>query len=56
MFDKVLRIRAQTEGIQISEESLMQLGEAGVKTTLRYADVLYLINLAANCSECFAVR
>ncbi|XP_064605346.1 ruvB-like 1 [Liolophura sinensis] len=34
---QVLRIRAQTEGIQISEESLLQLGEAGVKTTLRYA-------------------
>ena len=34
---QILRIRAQTEGIQISDESLVILGEVGVKTTLRYA-------------------
>lgn len=34
---QILRLRAQTEGIQIDDESLNLLGEHGVKTTLRYA-------------------
>lgn len=34
---QILKIRAQTEGIQISDEALNHLGEVGVKTTLRYA-------------------
>ncbi|KAH9381439.1 hypothetical protein HPB48_008981 [Haemaphysalis longicornis] len=34
---QILRIRAQTEGIDIDEESLQELGEIGTRTTLRYA-------------------
>uniref|UniRef100_A0A646QD40 RuvB-like helicase n=1 Tax=Hemiscolopendra marginata TaxID=943146 RepID=A0A646QD40_9MYRI len=34
---QILRIRAQTEGIQIDNESLLLLGEVGTKSTLRYA-------------------
>merc|ERR1712113_816746 len=34
---QILKIRSQTEGIQIEEESLKKLGDLGVKTTLRYA-------------------
>ncbi|KAL3853075.1 hypothetical protein ACJMK2_016654 [Sinanodonta woodiana] len=34
---QILKIRAQTEGIQIDDESLQVLGQEGVKTTLRYA-------------------
>ncbi|KAH6928961.1 hypothetical protein HPB50_022321 [Hyalomma asiaticum] len=34
---QILRIRAQTEGIEIDEESLQELGEIGTRTTLRYA-------------------
>lgn len=34
---QVLRIRAQTEGIDISEDSLLLLAAVGTKTTLRYA-------------------
>ncbi|XP_019854200.1 PREDICTED: ruvB-like 1 [Amphimedon queenslandica] len=34
---QILRIRSQTEGIQINDESLNILGDIGVKTTLRYA-------------------
>jgi RuvB-like protein 1 (pontin 52) len=34
---QVLRIRAQTENIQIDEDSLVLLGEIGTKSTLRYA-------------------
>ncbi|KAM7307747.1 ruvB-like 1 [Ixodes scapularis] len=34
---KILRIRAQTEGIEVDEESLQELGEIGTRTTLRYA-------------------
>lgn len=34
---QILRIRAQTEGLQIDEESVNYLGEIGTKTTLRYA-------------------
>ena len=34
---QILRIRAQTEGIQLDDESLQLLGDIGVKTTLRYA-------------------
>jgi RuvB-like protein 1 (pontin 52) len=34
---QILRIRAQTEGIQVDDESLEQLGGIGVNTTLRYA-------------------
>lgn len=34
---KIIKIRAQTEGINISEEALNHLGEIGTKTTLRYA-------------------
>ncbi|GBN01870.1 RuvB-like 1, partial [Araneus ventricosus] len=33
----ILKIRATVEGINIDEESLLALGEIGVKTTLRYA-------------------
>ncbi|KAK6321348.1 hypothetical protein J4Q44_G00083240 [Coregonus suidteri] len=34
---QIIKIRAQTEGINISEEALSHLGEIGTKTTLRYA-------------------
>lgn len=34
---QILRIRAQTEGIQLDDDSLQVLGDIGVKTTLRYA-------------------
>ncbi|KAL5258597.1 hypothetical protein ACHWQZ_G009168 [Mnemiopsis leidyi] len=34
---QILKIRAQTEGIAIDEDSLQCLGDIGVKTTLRYA-------------------
>uniref|UniRef100_A0A9J8CBI6 RuvB-like helicase n=1 Tax=Cyprinus carpio carpio TaxID=630221 RepID=A0A9J8CBI6_CYPCA len=34
---QIIKIRAQTEGINISEEGLSHLGEIGTKTTLRYA-------------------
>ncbi|KAL5013338.1 hypothetical protein ScPMuIL_007608 [Solemya velum] len=34
---QILKIRAQTENIQIGDESLISLGKTGVKTTLRYA-------------------
>uniref|UniRef100_A0A3B3QYF4 RuvB-like helicase n=1 Tax=Paramormyrops kingsleyae TaxID=1676925 RepID=A0A3B3QYF4_9TELE len=34
---QIIKIRAQTEGIMISEEALTHLGEIGTKTTLRYA-------------------
>lgn len=34
---QILKIRSQTEGIQIDEGSLAQLGQVGVKTTLRYS-------------------
>uniref|UniRef100_G3R4Q3 RuvB-like helicase n=1 Tax=Gorilla gorilla gorilla TaxID=9595 RepID=G3R4Q3_GORGO len=33
----IIKIRAQTEGINISEEALNHLGEIGTKTTLRYS-------------------
>jgi RuvB-like protein 1 (pontin 52) len=33
--EQILRLRAQTEGIQIEEEALSMLGEIGTKTTLR---------------------
>eukprot|EP00745_Piridium_sociabile_P000934 TRINITY_DN105955_c1_g1_i3.p1 TRINITY_DN105955_c1_g1~~TRINITY_DN105955_c1_g1_i3.p1 ORF type:complete len:457 (+),score=139.27 TRINITY_DN105955_c1_g1_i3:117-1487(+) len=34
---QILQIRAQTENIQVEDDSLQQLGEIGVRTTLRYA-------------------
>uniref|UniRef100_A0A8C9YUG2 RuvB-like helicase n=1 Tax=Sander lucioperca TaxID=283035 RepID=A0A8C9YUG2_SANLU len=34
---QIIKIRAQTEGINISEEGLAHLAEIGTKTTLRYA-------------------
>ena len=34
---QILRIRAQTEGIQLDDDSIQLLGDIGVKTTLRYA-------------------
>lgn len=34
---QILQIRAETEGIQIDEESVQLLGQIGVRTTLRYA-------------------
>uniref|UniRef100_A0A3P8R5K2 RuvB-like helicase n=1 Tax=Astatotilapia calliptera TaxID=8154 RepID=A0A3P8R5K2_ASTCA len=34
---QIIKIRAQTEGISISEEALTHLAEIGTKTTLRYA-------------------
>ena len=34
---QILKIRAQTEGLIVDEDSLQLLGEIGVKTTLRYA-------------------
>ncbi|CAL8335562.1 unnamed protein product [Lota lota] len=34
---QIIKIRAQTEGISVSEEALTHLGEVGTKTTLRYA-------------------
>lgn len=34
---KILRIRAQVEGIQVDEGAMDALGEVGVKTTLRHA-------------------
>ncbi|MBV95144.1 RuvB-like 1, partial [Eschrichtius robustus] len=33
---QIIKIRAQTEGINISEKALNHLGEIGIKTTLRY--------------------
>lgn len=33
---QIIKIRAQTEGIQLDDESLDLLGETGTKTTLRY--------------------
>lgn len=33
---QIIKIRAQTEGISISEEALTHLAEIGTKTTLRY--------------------
>jgi RuvB-like protein 1 (pontin 52) len=33
--EQILRLRAQTEGIQIDEEALSMVGEIGTKTTLR---------------------
>jgi RuvB-like protein 1 (pontin 52) len=33
--EQILRIRAQTEGIQIDEEALSMVGEIGTRTTLR---------------------
>jgi RuvB-like protein 1 (pontin 52) len=35
--EKIIKIRAHTEGIPVDEESLQQLAEIGDKTTLRYA-------------------
>lgn len=35
LLQKIIKIRAQTEGINISEEALNHLGEIGTKTTLR---------------------
>ena len=32
---QIIKLRAQTEGINISEEALNHLGEIGTKTTLR---------------------
>lgn len=32
---QIIKIRAQTEGIQLDEESLELLGDTGTKTTLR---------------------
>ncbi|GCB75970.1 hypothetical protein scyTo_0019827 [Scyliorhinus torazame] len=37
MNDHIIKIRAQTEGISISEDALLHLGEIGTKTTLRYS-------------------
>ncbi|GFT54656.1 ruvB-like 1 [Trichonephila clavipes] len=34
---QILKIRATVEGLTIDEESLLSLGEIGMKTTLRYA-------------------
>lgn len=34
---QIIKIRAQTEGINISEEAISHLSEIGTKTTLRYA-------------------
>ncbi|XP_067908261.1 ruvB-like 1 [Heterodontus francisci] len=34
---QIIKIRAQTEGITISEDALLHLGEIGTKTTLRYS-------------------
>eukprot|EP01135_Chromosphaera_perkinsii_P001530 Nk52_evm10s206 gene=Nk52_evmTU10s206 len=34
---QILKLRAETEGIVIAEDSLTKLGEIGAKTTLRYA-------------------
>ncbi|XP_060078493.1 ruvB-like 1 [Ylistrum balloti] len=34
---QILKIRAQTEGIQIEEPSLQMLGQVGTQTTLRYS-------------------
>ena len=33
---QIIRLRAQTEGIQIDDESLNLLSDIGTKTTLRY--------------------
>jgi RuvB-like protein 1 (pontin 52) len=33
--EQILRLRAQTEGIQIDEEALSMVGEIGTRTTLR---------------------
>ncbi|WAR25143.1 RUVB1-like protein [Mya arenaria] len=34
---QILKLRAQTEGLSVEDDSLAQLGEIGTKTTLRYA-------------------
>uniref|UniRef100_A0A8C8YYT3 RuvB-like helicase n=1 Tax=Prolemur simus TaxID=1328070 RepID=A0A8C8YYT3_PROSS len=34
---QIIKIRAQTEGINVSEEALNHLGDIGTKTTLRYS-------------------
>jgi RuvB-like protein 1 (pontin 52) len=33
--EQIIRLRAQTEGIQIDEEALSMVGEIGTRTTLR---------------------
>ena len=35
LFQQILKIRANVEGITIDDESLIELGEIGMKTTLR---------------------
>ena len=46
---EILKIRAQTEGISLDDESLVRLGEIGLKTTLRYAvQLLTPANVLAN--------
>ncbi|EQB77860.1 ruvB-like protein [Camelus ferus] len=48
---QIIKIRAQTEGINISEEALSHLGEIGTKTTLRYSvQLLTPANLLARIS------
>ena len=34
---QILSIRASTEGLELEEEALAQLGEIGARTSLRYA-------------------
>ncbi|XP_016862845.1 ruvB-like 1 isoform X1 [Homo sapiens] len=40
---QIIKIRAQTEGINISEEALNHLGEIGTKTTLRSHDSMNML-------------
>ena len=44
-----MRIRAQTEGINIEDEALQHLSEIGVNTTLRYA--AQLLNPASQLAK-----
>ena len=41
---QILQIRAETESIQVEEESLQQLGAIGVRTTLRSVCVHWCLN------------
>lgn len=38
-YSQILKLRAQTESIQIDDDSLTQLGQIGVSTTLRYVQL-----------------
>lgn len=50
--EQIVKLRANTEGLQIEDEALSTLGELGVKTTLRYvAQLLTPAALAAKVNN-----